>query len=157
MNLLEHSSRRKLYTSITAILLLTRSITTIAIPRPTFVTTASSTGIVIPLYAYPTDSTWTTAIQVHNAHPNVPMIVIVDPTTSGSGPSIDQNYVSGIHNLQAAGITVLGYVDTIYAGRAILSAENDATNWLNWYHPNGIFFDEFGGSAAYYSTLNAFV
>src|SRR6267378_3291079 len=110
MNLLEHSSRKNLCISVTSILLLTLSITTIAIPRPTFATTASSTGIVIPLYTYPTDSTWTTAIQVHNAHPNVPMVVIVDPTTSGSGPSIDQNYVSGIHNLQAAGITVLGYV-----------------------------------------------
>src|SRR6267143_1422124 len=115
MNILEDSPRRKLYISVTAIFLLTLSIATVSLSRPIYAATPSSTGIVIPLYAYPTDSTWATAIQVHNAHPNVPMIVVVDPTTSGSGPSIDQNYVSGIHNLQAAGITVLGYIDTIYA------------------------------------------
>jgi len=85
------------------------------------------------------------------------MMIIADPTSSGAGASIDPNFASGIKSMQAAGITVLGYVDTVYAGRSISSAENDVTNWSNWYHPDGIFFDEFGGSNTYYSTLNTFV
>jgi hypothetical protein len=158
MNVLGDSPRRKLYLSFSAMLLLALSIATVSLSRPSYAATASSSpGIVIPLYTDPTDSTWNTVVQVHNAYPTVPMIVIADPTSSGAGTSIDQNYVSGVKNLQAAGIIVLGYIDTIYAGRALSSVESDATNWWNWYHPNGIFFDEFGGSAAYYSTLNTFV
>ena len=158
MNVLGDSPRRKLYLSFSALLLLALSIATVSLSRPSYAAAASSSpGIVIPLYTDPTDSTWNTVVQVHNAYPTVPMIVIADPTSSGAGTSIDQNYVSGVKNLQAAGIIVLGYIDTIYAGRALSSVESDATNWWNWYHPNGIFFDEFGGSAAYYSTLNTFV
>src|SRR5712664_3419808 len=128
MNVLEDSPRRKFYLSASAIFLLTLSIATVALSRPIYAATASSsTGIVIPLYTYPTDGTWNTVIQVHNANPNVPMIVVADPTTSGAGASIDQNYVSGIKNMQAAGIKVLGYVATVYAGRSISSSENDAT------------------------------
>jgi hypothetical protein len=157
MHLLKNAPRRILLS--TAVILLLAASTTLALGvRPSSAaTTSSNAGIVIPLYTYPTDSTWNTVIQVHKAYPTVPMMIIADPTSSGSGASLDPNFASGIKNLQAAGITVLGYVDTVYAGRSVSSAENDVTNWGNWYHPNGIFFDEFGGSNAYYSTLNTFV
>ena len=42
----------------------------------------SSTGIVIPLYTYPTDGTWDQIIQAKNAHPSVP--VIADPPLYGA-------------------------------------------------------------------------
>jgi len=150
-------SKTKYATTIAVALLL---MLVVSLQRGPAVAASPGTGVVVPLYTYPTDGTWSTTIQVHNAYPNVPMIVIADPTSSGAGTSIDQNYVTGIKNMQAAGITVIGYVDTIYAGRSLSSVENDATNWWNWYHPNGIFFDEFAnfaGSESYYSTLNSFV
>src|SRR5438132_172651 len=72
----------------------------------------------------------------------------------------DPNYVTGIKNLQAAGITVLGYVYTSYAARSISSAESDVISYKNLYNVNGIMFDEMSnvvGNENYYSTLTQYV
>jgi Spherulation-specific family 4 len=128
------------------------------VPTPAYANT-SGTGIVIPLYTYPTSSTWTTIVQTKNSYPLVPVIAIINPG-SGPGTSLDPNYVTGISSLQAAGIIVLGYDYTDYGSRSIASVEADATAYLNWYHVNGIFFDQMAnvaGYETYYSTLNTFV
>ena len=156
MILLAHSSKR--YPSLAVAFLLAFAAVLTAIPRAGVAAT-TGTGIVIPLYTYPTDGSWTTVINTHNSYPTVPLIVIADPTTSGAGSSSDSNFVTGIKNMQAAGITVIGYVDTVYAGRSLSSAKSDIANWWNWYRVNGIFFDEmsnFGGDENYYSTLTAY-
>ncbi|HKU33443.1 MAG TPA: spherulation-specific family 4 protein, partial [Candidatus Nitrosotalea sp.] len=132
----------------------------VAMPHAAFASSSSQTGIMIPLYTYPTDSSWTTVINVKNAHPNVPMIVIADVSGSGAGTSIDSNFLQGINNLKAAGITVLGYDDTAYGSRAVSQVETEASNWYNWYHVNGIFFDEMNnvpGGESYYSNLSSYV
>ena len=88
--------------------------------RATAATTQNQTiGIVIPLYIYP-GATWTTVAQAKQGNPNVPFIAVINPN-SGPGTSLDPNYVQGIQQLQAAGITVLGYVDTAYAADTLES------------------------------------
>ena len=78
---------------------------------------SSNTGIVVPLYTYPTDSSWSSLISVKDSYPSVPIIAIINPD-NGPGSSKDSNYVSGIAKLQASGIVVLGYVYTNYGSRS---------------------------------------
>jgi hypothetical protein len=119
----------------------------------------SSTGIVVPLYTYPTDSSWSFLINIKNEYPSVPIIAIINPN-NGVGSSKDSNYVSGIKNLQAAGISVLGYVFTNYGSRSSSTIENQISDYKSWYGVNGIFFDEMGNTAdklAYYTILANYV
>src|SRR5215510_14169449 len=75
---------------------------------------ADVTGIMIPLYTYPTDGTWAAVIQARAAHPKVPILAVINPN-SGPGTSKSSDYATGIGNLQTAGVTVIGYVPTGYA------------------------------------------
>jgi hypothetical protein len=161
MNLLEHSARKKLYISITAILILTLSISTLSISRQTYAAPAVHSGVVIPLYVYP-DSTWTTIATTAKANPNVPIIAVINPN-SGPGLSYDPTYLASVQNLQSSGVTILGYVATGYATSSYSSTSNMESQILQyktWYHVNGIFFDEMSntpGYESYYSTLNGYV
>jgi hypothetical protein len=128
--------------------------------RPAFAASATpNMGVVIPLYTYPTDGTWSQVIQAKQAYPNVPFIAIINPD-SGPGPSQDANYVQGIKNMQAAGVTVLGYVDTAYGGDSISSVEANVNLYHTWYNVDGILFDDMTnqvGYETYYSTLGSYV
>lgn len=120
------------------------------------------TGIMIPLYSYPTDGSWAAVIQAKQAYPNVPFMAVINPG-SGPGTTQDPNFVAGIAGLQAAGVVVLGYVPTGYASSSysgISGVEQQVSAYNSWYHVNGIFFDEMSnvaGYESYYSTLNSYV
>ena len=123
--------------------------------HPASASTQTQTGLIVPLYAYPTSATWPTLILAKEAYPNVPMIAVVDPTSTGPGSSSDPNYVSGIKSLQAAGITVVGYIDTAYGAESLSTVESWTADYVNWYHVNGIFFDcmsNDNGYQSYYSS-----
>jgi hypothetical protein len=114
-----------------------------------------STGIVVPLYTYPTSDSWSTLISIKQSHPSVPIIAVINPN-NGPGTSMDSKYLSGIKQLQAAGITVLGYVHTSYGSRSTRLVEREMSIYKNWYGVNGIFFDEMGSSGVtlrYYAVL----
>lgn len=112
----------------------------------------------IPLYTYP-GSTWTQTEQVKSSYPGVPVVAIINPN-NGPGSSSDSNYVSGVQQLQAAGVVVLGYVHTSYGSRSTSTLESEINEYKNWYHVNGIFFDEMANTAGYqtyYSNLSSYV
>src|SRR6266480_7847310 len=164
MNVLGESHRKRLYISMTTILLLTVSIATVSISHPSYASTTVRSGVVIPLYSYP-DSTWTTIAQTAKAHPNVPIMVIINPN-NGPGPSSDPVYLAAVQKLQSAGVTVLGYVDMLTGGgtlpaKTVPSAENQVDAYHNWYGANGIFFDDFNNGFTYspatYATLDTYV
>src|SRR5438445_13677282 len=111
MNLLGHSSKRTYSLAIVTVLFLAAIVTATA--RISFAATSSS-GVVIPLYTYPTDGSWAASLQAKKAHPNVPIIAIINPT-DGPGASSDSTYVQGVQNFQAPGIIVIGDVATGYA------------------------------------------
>src|SRR2546426_3547769 len=156
MNLLGNSSKRTSSLVIVTVLFFAAIVTATA--RISFAATSSS-GIVIPLYTYPTDGSWAATFQARSAHPNVPIITVINPS-NGPGGSSDLNYVQGVKNFQAAGIIVLGYVATGYASQLITSLESQISSYKNWYSVNGIMFDEMSsvqGNESYYSTLNTYV
>src|SRR6266571_3975454 len=156
MNLLGHSSKRTYSLAIVSVLFFAAIVTATA--RISFAATSSS-GVVIPLYTYPTDGSWSASLQAKKAHPNVPIIAIINPS-DGPGGSSDSNYVQGVKNFQAAGIIVIGYVATGYASHGMSDLDAQISRYKNWYSVNGIFFDEMAnnqGNENYYSTLNTYV
>ncbi|MDE1829119.1 MAG: spherulation-specific family 4 protein [Thaumarchaeota archaeon] len=114
----------------------------------------SSSGLIIPLYSYP-GTIWDQLIQEKNTHDSVPIIAIINPA---NGPGIkDENYVTGVQNLQNAGITVVGYVDTRYGTKNVTSIESEINSYKDWYGVNGIFFDAMSnipGNETYYKQIN---
>ncbi len=118
----------------------------------------STTGIIVPLYAYPTDSSWQQLIQTKSAYPNVPVAAVVNPSNGpGSGP--DPNFVQGINNLRAAGILVLGYIPTGYGSIGQSYIDSQIYDYRQWYNINGIFFDTMNnvpGYESYYSSLSGY-
>jgi hypothetical protein len=120
-------------------------------------TSGSGTGIIIPLYIYP-GSAWNTIIQSKQSNPTVPITVVVNPG-NGPGSSKSATYASWIPKMQAAGITVIGYVPTSYAARSTSSIESNISTYKSWYAVNGIFLDEMSNKAgyeSYYSSLTAY-
>lgn len=112
-------------------------------------------ALMIPLYIYPTNPAWETLVSLRQAHPKVKMAVVINPA-SGSGSSIDQNYVKGVNSLKAAGITVLGYTHTGYGKVPISSVQTDIQNYLTWYSVQGIFYDQASSQdtfVSYYKSL----
>jgi PKD repeat protein len=88
---------------------------------------------------------------------------VVANVDNGPGSSSESSYVTGVHDMESAGIQVLGYVHTDYGNGTITisQAEAWASDWYGWYGVDGIFFDEVSdickaSTFHYYSTLYNF-
>ena len=119
--------------------------------------TASTTGIIIPLYTYP-GNTWDSIISIKTNYPEVPILAIINPN-SGPGENKDSNYESGINDMRAAGIKVIGYTSTNFTIRDIGDVYSDIDQYKKWYELDGIFFDEMSNNAGdenYYSNTTSY-
>jgi Spherulation-specific family 4 len=96
----------------------------------------------IPSYFYP-GSRWTQAI---NSAPKVDFMLI-NPN-SGSGTSVNSDYVSTVNQAKSAGIKIYGYVSTSYGNRSLALITQDIDNYRNWYQVDGIFLDETPSTSA---------
>jgi hypothetical protein len=99
--------------------------------------------VAVPSYFDPGSLGWTQMEQ--NA--STSGLAIINPN-SGPGTSQDQDYANQVTQAEKAGIIVVGYVSTSYAGtqdhtRTLTAAEKDVDSYYSWY-PNieGIFVDE---------------
>ncbi|MGE5599887.1 MAG: spherulation-specific family 4 protein [Clostridiales bacterium] len=118
-------------------------------------TNYSVSGLIVPLYTAPGDD-WTRVINEKLEHPLVPIIAIVNPQ-NGSGTSQIAAYTDATKQLEVVHVTVLGYVYTGYGGRNSTDVKNEISNYKNWYHADGIFFDEMSsvpGNEMYYKDLS---
>ena len=155
MNVLEHSSSRMFL--IAALLILFASVSFFSQPR-TAAASTSTTGVIVPLYPY-LGPMWQDLLQAKQAHPSVPVIAAINPS-NGPGSYQDPNILQGVSALQAAGITVIGYVPTEYAARSLSSVESEVSAYSSFYGVSGIFFDQMSnipGYEWYYSTLTNYV
>ena len=147
--MLEHSSK---YFALAVMSMLVTA--TLMTSHPAY--SATTTGIMIPLYTYP-GSTWDQVIAAKNAHPSVPIVAIINPN-NGPGSAKDSNYASGIQELQSAGVVVIGYVFTQYGSRSSGAITADIDSYKAWYPQiNGIFYDEMTntpGDETYYRNLS---
>jgi hypothetical protein len=86
-------------------------------------------------------------------------ILVLNPN-SGVGTSFSQAFLDRTEAAQAAGIKVLGYVDTNYAARASSDVESEIDQYFSWYEVDGIYLDRTSSScfdASYYGSLRAYV
>src|SRR3989441_12985167 len=98
---------------------------------------------------------WQPLIAAKQAHPRVPIIAMINPN-SGPGTSYDSNFNTGINNMRASGIIVLGYIGTKYCAMSIATAEGQIDTYHSFYKLDGFLFDEIkntSGCESYYSTL----
>jgi hypothetical protein len=125
--------------------------------HPAFAVTQPPTALIVPLYGYPSAS-WNTLAQQKVANPSVPVVAVINPS-NGPGAVQDANFVSGVQTLTSAGITVIGYADTGYAGRPLASVESDILGYAHLYGLGGVYLDEMSntrGYESYYSTLTQY-
>jgi hypothetical protein len=119
---------------------------------------STTTGLIVPLYSFPTNLSWSTLIKEKLSYPNVPIIAVVNPD-SGPGKSPNPMYATGIAGLQKVGIVVIGYVPTGYASVKLKTVDASALDYKSWYNVNGIFFDQMSNSpseASYYSEASQY-
>ncbi|EOO00305.1 putative cell surface spherulin 4-like protein [Phaeoacremonium minimum UCRPA7] len=125
-----------------------------------FVASASATGVLLPLYVYPSAvyndgaANWKPVFDAVSAHPSVPWSVVVDPHNgpglSGLPGDNDANYISGVSQLNAySNVKTIGYVRTNYATSSMDELKKNITQWHDWstytgadIAVDGIFFDE---------------
>ena len=86
-------------------------------------------------------------------------MAVVNPA-SGPGTAASSSYMTGISQLIAAGIKVIGYVPTTYGARNPADVQADMKRWRSLYPSvTGIFLDEMqnkAGAEAYYKSLTSF-
>jgi len=124
-------------------------------PLNTF-TYRSGPALAVPAYFYALTPGWTAL----DGPPRTADLAVLNPA-SGPGTAQDPYYVQQVQASQAAGIDVVGYVNTDYGARSLSSVEADISTFERWYGVNGIFLDQAatdcGTEASYYAPLYAFI
>lgn len=111
-------------------------------------------SMAVPAYFGP-GSGWR---RIDQSHP--PLKVAVVNPDSGPGHARSSTYAAAIQGAKAAGVTVIGYVDTDYAHRSLSAVEADVSHYYHWYDVDGIFFDRASTKCArepYYRQLDLYV
>ena len=78
---------------------------------------------------------------------------------SGPGTEEQDVFANQTALTEKEGISVLGYVYTDYGNRPVEQVEADTRRYFDWYHVNGIFYDEAASTSAkiyYYKQLYAY-
>lgn len=114
------------------------------------------TGVLVPLYIYPSDGAWQPLIDQKIKHRSVDVIAVVNPN-HGPGGARDSKYTKGIGLLVDAGIQVIGYVSTDRGNVREAKVQSDIRAWKELYpQVGGIFFDEQSselGQETYYTNI----
>jgi hypothetical protein len=117
----------------------------------TLASTAASTGLLIPLYAWPGIDGWNTIYDSIAAHPAIPFYLIINPSTGpGTTEYPEDVFITAIDKLNSYSNTkILGYTYTRQGTRASSDVEKDIATYANWatyagqnISLSGIFFDE---------------
>ena len=108
--------------------------------------------VLLPLYIYPTATTWQNLYNAASTNPNLPFYVVINPANGPGAQSShpDSNWISGISQLNTyPNVRTLGYVHTTSATRNINDTITDIYTYANWstysganIGMDGIFFDE---------------
>lgn len=120
------------------------------------------TGVYIPMYFAPTPEKqqfYDAVIAAKTTHPSVPIVAAINPA-SGPGSSFDERFFNATNDLDAAGVTVIGYTPTKYGTRPTADIKADIDKYVAWYPGvSGVMLDEFANDAGYeskYAELTAY-
>jgi hypothetical protein len=114
----------------------------------------SGNGLIVPMYGW--DAGWSKVINAKDENKGTEIVVIINPS-NGAGGSKDSHWVDVTDDLQDAGIEVVGYVSTAYAGRSEGEAKDEIDRYYDWYGLDGVFLDEVSPSDHdYYKDLEEY-
>lgn len=119
------------------------------------VTSATNRTLLVPYYEHPAarPAEWEALLA---AAPRLYGLVL-NPA-SGPGEAPDPAFAAVAGRLCAAGVRVLGYVDTDYGRRPLADVLRDMSRHRSWYDTDGTFLDQAAATeagAAYYRRLAA--
>ncbi|KAL4877936.1 Spherulation-specific family 4 [Aspergillus karnatakaensis] len=99
-----------------------------------YASVASSIGVILPLYTWPSDTTWDPVYDALAAYPDVDFYVIVNPNSGpGSSSPPASEYVTGVETLNSyPNAHTLGYVRTNWANRDINEVKADIEVYSQW-------------------------
>jgi len=105
---------------------------------------AGDLQILFPLYSYPdwySPSSYIWA-EIASANATVPITAIINPDNGPGGPP-NSDFLHGMADLEADGVSMIGYVSTDYGLRSLSDIESDISLYASSY-PGviGIFLDE---------------
>ena len=97
-----------------------------------------SPQLLVPAYFHPAvrPQEWASLAE-HAAH----IRVLVHNPGTGPGEEQDESFVLPLGRLRAAGVQVVGYVDTNYGQRPAAAVLADFERHVGWYGVSGVFFD----------------
>ncbi|KAH6645410.1 Spherulation-specific family 4 [Truncatella angustata] len=106
--------------------------------------------LLVPLYIYPTNSSWMPIYNAIELRPTLNFTVIVNPSSGpGENPLPSDDYYTAVQKLNSyANVKTVGYVRTGYATRNITEVIDDVLTYAGWsansssLGMSGIFFDE---------------
>jgi len=130
---------------------------------PTPSTASECVEVMVPLYTYPSwfDPEAYIWDDIAAAQAEVPVTAVINPN-NGPTEVPNSDYLVGVGDLEAAGVTMIGYVFTSFGSRPLDDVKADIDTWASSWQPwvTGIFFDESASSAAeveYYGELYDYV
>jgi|GEM_PF-4629760 len=117
---------------------------------------ASCIGIEIPAYYGPG-----TAMDKTIAAAGAVKIMVANVNSGPGGSTADPSWASAINQAKAAGIRVMGYVDTAFGNDAEASVKAEVDQWKKLYGVTDIMFDDTWqadtGKISYYQDLTNYV
>jgi hypothetical protein len=108
---------------------------------------SSARRLLVPLYVYPgtgQPDAWDRAAE----HADRLAWVVFNPA-SGPGAGPQPEFTGAAARLRAAGVRLLGYVDTDYGRRSHHEVVGDIARYQDWYGVDGVFLDQVGSQAEY--------
>ncbi|KAK4860815.1 hypothetical protein LT330_004546 [Penicillium expansum] len=117
----------------------------------TLASTVISTGLLVPLYAWPGIDAWNTIYDSIAAYPSIPFYLIINPSTGpGDTEYPEEVFITAITKLNSYPNTkLLGYTHTKQGTRASSEVEKEIATYAKWatytgknIRLSGMFFDE---------------
>ncbi len=121
--------------------------------RPAHGTPPADPRLLIPAYFHPAAHPGDWALLAERAEGA--RLVILNPA-SGPGSRPDDTWLPPLDRLRAAGVGVVGYVNSSYGRRPPREAMAELSRYLDWYQVTGVLFDQVAvaaGLVSYYAAL----
>jgi serine/threonine protein kinase len=123
---------------------------------PTGADSSARLRLLVPAYIYPADAGLDQWGQIIDSPAAAATVAIINPD-SGPGKVSDPNYARILERARRRGVTMIGYVSTMWAARPLHEVKGEVDRWVYLYPGiQGIFFDQQASSAddvGYYVAL----
>ncbi len=109
-------------------------------------TTTGRTGLLVPMYVHPAvDPAAWERLALHADRLHAVILNVAD----GPGTTREPSFAAAARDLRAAGVRLLGYVDTAYGERPAAEVTADAERHREWYGVDGCFLDQSASTASH--------